>query len=127
MCIPDQHRSLRGGNHDKICLYLQDNGFCRYVNDENFMEWMVGHDGDLRNAYEKRFPDIVRATEEYAMAKNWLKEFQSHAVSGFFQLLRDCGVLKGINRTRVFTVVLSQLYFYVGLLTLDRAASIKRL
>jgi mRNA-degrading endonuclease YafQ of YafQ-DinJ toxin-antitoxin module len=90
------------------------------------MEWMVAHDRDLRNAYEKRFPDIVRATEEYAMAKDWSKEFRSHSVSGFFQLLRDCGVLKGVNRARVFTVVLSHLYFYVGLLTLDRAASIKR-
>lgn len=88
---------------------------------------MIGHDGNLRNEYEKRFPDIVRATEEYAMAKDWVKKFRSHAVSGFFQLLRDCGVLKGVNRTKVFTVVLSQLYFYVGLLTLDRSSSIRRL
>jgi len=127
MCIPYQHRSLRGGNHDRICAYLESNGFCRYVNDEDFMEWMIGHNNELRKTYEKKFPEIVRATEEYAMAKDWLKEFQNHAVSGFFQLLRDCGVLKEVTKTKVFTVVLSHLYFYVGLLTLDRAASIKRI
>jgi hypothetical protein len=108
-------------------MYLKDNGLCRYVNDKDFMEWMIGHDTDLRNAYEKRFGEIVRATEEYAMAKDWSQEFKNHAVSGFFQLLRDFGVLKGVDRAKIFTVVLSQLYFYIGLLTLDRAASMKRL
>ena len=127
MCLPKKKRSLKGHIHDEICKYFDKNSLCDYVLDKDLMEWMVNQDGKLRDKFEKRFTDVVTTVEEFADAKNWRKKLAQHAVGGFLKLLRNHGCLDDVPNEKVFLTVIAHLYFYIGILCLDRAAMIGKL
>lgn len=127
MCIPEKKRSLRGYIHDEICTYFNENNLCKYVLDADFLQWMIKQDGKLRAKFEKRFIDIVTIVEEFANARNWQKKLATHAVGGFFEILRNHGCLDEVSNDRVFLTVKAHLYFYIGILSLDKAAMIDKI
>ena len=127
MCIPKKKRSLRGDIHDEIYGYFDKNSLCDYVLNEEFLQWMTNQNGKLRDQLGKSFIDIVVTVEEFAVARDWRKKLTTHAVGGFFELLRNRGCLDGVPKDNFLPTVIAHLYFYMGILSLDRAFMEKRL
>jgi len=130
MCIPVEHCILRDTLALRVYSYLKNNNFCELLNDDAFLDWM-GREADncRRSCTEGRFfRRIAVACEQYLKKpdkNDWRLKFVSASGPGgsFFELLENTGGLNGLHGDLAITGSYYNLFFYIGLLALDKIAA----
>jgi hypothetical protein len=129
MCIPLNHRTLRGGRHDEIYQFFEIKGFCnKYVRDQQFCYYTKTSLKKFKGKGVNRlspedFVKIVNCVTFFAQVYEdgaWQKELQHSSVTDFFELMETKQLFpKDTKDIEKYRVSFSQLCYHLGMISVD--------
>ena len=125
MCIALERRTLKGGIHDFIYNFFEQNSLCQvYVNNEWFLSYMNSL-RDFRYAviekdkvkYQQMINGVKHFVDNY---ESWRSELCNLCVKEFFRLMEDNDLFpENISQEEKIPVAYSQLCYHMGMMAFD--------